>query len=151
MSGTQAVEPATLAALPSPTDRPGCDIVIYDGACRFCTASAQRLARADRRKRLAFLSLHDAEVARRWPDLTRAELMRDMYVVTPGGRRYRGAEAIGYLSTRLASLAWMAPFLHIPGLMPVWQRVYRTFAGRRYRLGRVESCDDGTCRLPGAR
>jgi predicted DCC family thiol-disulfide oxidoreductase YuxK len=141
-AGTQTV-------LATPAERPGSDIVIYDGECRFCTASAQRLARADRRKRLSFLSLHDPEVARRWPELRRDELMQYLYVIGTKGDKHRGAEAFRYLSTRLPALYWMAPLLYIPGMMPVWQWLYRAFARRRYRFGRVESCDNGTCRLPG--
>lgn len=74
-----------------------------------------------------------------------------MYVVTPAGRSYRGAEGIRYLSARIPALYWMWPVLSIPGLMPLWQRLYRAFAKRRYRFGRVESCDDGSCRLPAPR
>ena len=31
-------------SLPSPADRPGADVVIYDGHCKFCTAGARKLA-----------------------------------------------------------------------------------------------------------
>jgi predicted DCC family thiol-disulfide oxidoreductase YuxK len=135
-------------SLPTPADRPAADVVIYDGECKFCTASVRKLQRYDRSGRLAFLSLHDPEVGRRWPDLTHDDLMQYMYVVTPEGRKYRGAEAFKYLSTRLPALYWMAPLLYLPGLMPSWQACYRAFAKRRYRWGRIESCDDGSCRIP---
>lgn len=134
--------------LPLPADRPGADVVIYDGRCKFCTASVERLARWDRRGRLAFLSLHDPEVARRWPELSHDELMQYLYLCTADGRKLRGAEAFKHLSTRMPALYWMAPALHIPGLMPLWQACYRAFAKRRYRFGRIESCEDGGCRLP---
>jgi predicted DCC family thiol-disulfide oxidoreductase YuxK len=137
-----------VARLPSPADRPGADVVIFDGHCKFCTASVQKLARFDRRGRLAFLSLHDAEVARRWPELGYDELMQYLYLITPDGRKYRGAEAFKHLSTRLPALYWMAPILHIPFSMPLWQFFYRAFAKRRYRFGRIESCEDGSCKIP---
>jgi predicted DCC family thiol-disulfide oxidoreductase YuxK len=140
--------PTTPALLPTPSERPGADVVIYDGECLFCTASARRLARMDRRGRLAFLSLHDPQVNARWPDLRKDDLMQYVYVITPAGDRSRGAEAFRYLSLRLPALYWMAPLLHIPGLMPLWQFFYRAFAKRRYRFGRIESCDNGSCRLP---
>lgn len=139
---------ADASALPTPADRPAADVVIYDGRCKFCTASVRKLQRYDRRGRLAFVSLHDPEVGRRWPDLTPDELMQYMYVVTPEGRKFRGAKAFKYLSTRLPALYWTAPLLHLPGLMPLWQACYRAFAKRRYRWGRVESCDDGSCKIP---
>jgi predicted DCC family thiol-disulfide oxidoreductase YuxK len=94
---------------------------------------------------LAYLSLHDPEVARRYPDLTHEMLMRDMYVVDRSGRRHRGAAALRYLSRRLRRLWWLAPVLHVPFSLPVWQWVYRQVADRRYRWGRVEECGDEGC------
>jgi predicted DCC family thiol-disulfide oxidoreductase YuxK len=137
-----------VARLPSPADRPTADVVIYDGHCKFCTGSVQKLNRFDRRGKLAFLSLHDAEVARRWPELGYDELMQYLYLVTPDGRKFRGAEAFKHLSTKLPALYWMAPLLYFPFSMPLWQFFYRTFAKRRYRFGRIESCENGTCQIP---
>lgn len=143
----QLAESPTL--LPRPDERPGADVVIFDGDCRICTAQINRLSRFDFGGRLAYLSLHDPEVAERYPDLTHEALMADMYVVDQQGRRHRGAAAIRYLSARLPALWWLAPALYFPGSLPVWQRFYRMFAKRRYRFGRIESCENGSCRLHG--
>ena len=136
-----------VAPLPTPDERPAADVVIYDGHCRICTGQIRRLAAWDSGGRLAYLSLHDAETARRYPDLSHEALMQDMYVVDQRGRRHRGAEAIRFLSCRLPRLWWLAPLLHLPGTLPLWQWCYRQVAKRRYRFGRIESCDDGSCRL----
>jgi predicted DCC family thiol-disulfide oxidoreductase YuxK len=133
---------------PTPAERPGAAVVIFDGECKFCRASIAKLMRFDRRGQLAFLPLQDPEVARRYPDLTHDELMKYMVVVPPDGRRLRGAEGFKYLSARLPALYWMAPLLYLPGLMPLWQMFYRAFAKRRYRWGRIESCENGTCKIP---
>lgn len=135
-------------SLPTPADRPAADVVIYDGECKFCTASVRKLHRFDGRGRLAFISLHDPDVARRYPDLTHDEMMQYMFVIPQDGRRLRGAEAFKYLSTRLPLLYWMAPLLYLPGLMPLWQWLYRKFAKTRYRFGRIESCENGSCKIP---
>ena len=58
------------AELPRPEDRPGSDVVIYDGKCRICTAQIRKLPWWDCQGRLSYLSLHDPEVAQRYPDLT---------------------------------------------------------------------------------
>lgn len=136
------------AILPSPADRPHADVVIYDGECKFCTASVHKLNKADRRGRLAFISLHDPEVQARWPELSHDELMQYLYLCAADGRKFKGAEAFKYLSTKLPLLYWMAPALYFPGLMPLWQMCYRAFAKRRYRWGKIESCENGTCKLP---
>ncbi|MGD9644753.1 MAG: thiol-disulfide oxidoreductase DCC family protein [Pirellulales bacterium] len=126
---------------------PACDVVIYDGNCRFCTAQVKRLTRWDTRRRLAFVSLHDPLVAQRYPDLAHDELMSNMYVIDPRGGRHAGAAAIRYLSRRLPALWWLSPFLHLPGSLPLWQWLYSSFARIRYRFGRVDTCDNGACRV----
>jgi predicted DCC family thiol-disulfide oxidoreductase YuxK len=150
MSSAAPTNAATAAStgaqppLPTPDQRPDADVVIYDGNCRICTAQVRKLPWWDCQKRLAYLSLHDPEVARRYPDLTHDTLMREMYIVDHHGGRHRGAAAIRYLSRRLRRLWWLAPVLHIPGSLPLWQWLYRQIANRRYRFGRTD-CDGDTC------
>jgi predicted DCC family thiol-disulfide oxidoreductase YuxK len=121
-------------------------VVIYDGHCGICTAQIERLARWDGGGRLAFVSLHDPVVAQRWPELSREQLMADMYVVDRRGRKHRGAAAIRHLSGRLPRLWWLWLPLHLPFSLPLWQWLYRLVANRRYKLSQA-LCDDGACRL----
>ena len=130
-------------SLPGPTDRPEADILIFDGECRFCTAQIRRLHAMDTRDRLAYLSLHDPETSRRWPELTYDELMDHMVLVDGSGRQHAGAAAFRYLSRKLPRLWWLAPLMHIPGSLPLWQFIYRQIAKIRYRFGRVEACEGG--------
>ena len=136
-------------ALPTPAERPDADVVIYDGHCRICTAQIRKLAWWDCQGRLAYLSLHDPEVARRWPDFTHEQLMKEMYVIDRHGKRHPGAEAIRYLSRRLRRLWWLAPILYIPFTLPLWSWLYRQVANRRYKFGKTADCDGGTCQLHG--
>jgi predicted DCC family thiol-disulfide oxidoreductase YuxK len=134
--------------LPSPRERPAGDVVVFDGHCRICTGQIHLLNRWDRRGMLAFLSLHDPEVQARYPDVSHDELMKQMLVVDPHGRRHWGADAFRYLSRRLRRLWWLAPFLHLPFTMPVWRWLYDQVANRRYLFGRkAPDCDSGTCSL----
>ncbi len=133
--------------LPRPSERPLADVIIFDGRCRFCQAQVRRLARWDLLKRLAFVSLHDPEVARRWPDLSHDELMQNMYLIDVRGRRYKGAAALRVLSRRLPALWPLAPLLHLPGTLRLWQWFYQQVARRRYRLGGTVECDEDACRL----
>lgn len=140
-------EKTVVKALPAPADRPGADVVIFDGNCRICTAQIRKLAWWDCQGKLAYLSLHDPEVAQRYPDLTHDMLMAQMYVVDQKGRRYGGAAAIRYLSRRLRRLLWLAPVLYFPGSLPLWQWLYQQVAKCRYRFGTTTECDADACRL----
>ena len=103
------------AHLPTPAERPGSDVVIYDGDCRICTAQVRKLPWWDCQKRLSYLSLHDPEVARRWPDLSHDRMMQEMVIVDHNGNRHWGPEAIRYLTRRLRRLVWASPFMYFPG------------------------------------
>ena len=134
--------------LPRPEDRPDAEVVIYDGQCQMCSGQIRRIARWDTRGRLAFLSLWDPEVARRYPDLTHDQLMNEMWLIDRAGRRHGGAAALRVLTRRIPRLWWLTPVLHLPGSLPLWQWFYRQVAKRRYRFNQ-HSCDGGTCHLHG--
>ena len=133
--------------LSTPKQNIDADVVIYDGNCRFCCRQVKRLARWDKRGRLAFLSLHSPEIEERFPDLSHDELMEQMYLVDRRGKRYAGAAAFRYLTRKLRRLWALAPFLHIPFTLPLWQWVYRRIAKRRYQLGESNSCDSESCNV----
>jgi predicted DCC family thiol-disulfide oxidoreductase YuxK len=133
--------------LPSPAERPEGDIVIYDGECNFCRSQVERLARWDSRAGLSFLSLHDPEVWKRFTELTHERLMREMVVVDKQGRAHGGAAALRYLSLRLPRLRILAPLMHVPFSLPLWQVLYRQVAKRRYRLAGKRNCDSDACSL----
>lgn len=132
--------------LPSPADRPSADVVVYDGACGICTSQIRKLLWWDCQKKLAYLSLHDPEVQRRWPDLIHDRLMQEMAIVDRRGRRHWGPEAIRYLTRRLRRLWWAAPLLYLPGSMLVLRPLYRWIARNRYRLSGT-ACENGACDL----
>jgi predicted DCC family thiol-disulfide oxidoreductase YuxK len=134
------------AALPSPAERPDADVVIFDGNCSMCTAQINKLQRWDGGQRLAYLSLHDPEVQRRWPDMSHDRLMQEMAVVDRHGRRHWGPEAIRYLTGRLPRLWWAAVLTHFPGSMLVGRPLYRWVARNRYRIS-GQACESGACSL----
>ncbi len=123
-------------ALPSPDQRPDADVVIYDGSCRLCRASAQALSRIDLRDQLAFLPLQDPVVTQRYPDLSQKELEQHVYVVDHHGGRHNGATAVRYLTGQLPALWPLAPLLHLPGSQPVWEWLYEQVSRRRHIFDR---------------
>ena len=121
-------------------------VVLYDGQCRFCIGQISNLRRLDLFHRLRFVSLHEACVAQDYPDLSHEQLMEQMWLVTPKGDRYGGAYALRYLTRFLPALWPLAPAMHLPGLMPFWNWMYRSIAQRRYKIAGRE-CPDGSCAL----
>ncbi len=121
-------------------------VLIWDGHCNFCRSQVERLRRWDWTGQLTFLSLHDPRVQERYPDLTYDQLMEQMWLITPDGKRYGGADAMRVLSRRMPTLWPLAPIMHVPFSMPLWRSIYRWVAQRRYRIA-GKNCDGGTCHL----
>lgn len=147
MSTDVAAPAATVRQLPLPTpaELPDADVIIFDGACGFCQKQVRRLNQWDGRGRIAFLPLDDPEVQRRWPELSRDDLMEHMHVVDRFGDVHVGAGAFRYLSRRLPRLWPLAALMHVPFSGPLWSMGYRWFARRRYRLSDGAECQDGSC------
>ncbi|MDP6446569.1 MAG: DUF393 domain-containing protein [Pirellulaceae bacterium] len=142
---TESDEPDPAVALPSPAERPQADILIFDGKCRFCSGQVARLHRWDSAQRIAFLSLHDEQVGERFPDLSHDDLMKQMYLIDGRGRRFGGAAAFRELTRKLPRLYPLAPLMHVPFTLPLWQALYRSVAKRRYQL--QGECGDGACKV----
>lgn len=135
-----------VTTFPTLADRPDAYVLIFDGQCRFCRANMRALAAIDE-GRVAYISLHDPKVSERWPDLSHEQMMQRIYLVDDKGNKYGGAAAFRFLSRKLMGLWILAPLLHIPFSLPLWQFVYKWIAKIRYRFGRIEECEDGTCSL----
>ena len=140
-----ASDQSAAGPLPTPAERPESDVVIYDGHCRICTAQVRKLPWWDCQKKLSYLSLHDAEVARRWPDLPFDRMMQEMVIVdhtagvTGGRRRFAicraGCDACGgrrrfCISREACSVATAVP-MDGPQSLPPQRRA---------------KCDEGTVR-----
>jgi predicted DCC family thiol-disulfide oxidoreductase YuxK len=133
--------------LPDPDTLNDADVVIYDGECNFCSSAVYNIRRLDCcSNRISYISLHDSRVAERYPDLSRQQMMEQMYVVDQSDRRHGGADAIRYLSRRLPLLWIVAPILHIPGTAKLWRWMYRQVAKRRYQLA-GKSCENDACKI----
>lgn len=135
--------------LPDPEQLPNSDVVIWDGDCRFCRKQVERLAMFDTNNKLSYLSLHDPRISERYPQLSHEQLMQQMWVVSPRGEQFGGADAIRYLSLRLPLLWPIAPILHIPFSIWLWRWLYRQTAAWRYRLA-GKDCSSGTCHMHAA-
>jgi predicted DCC family thiol-disulfide oxidoreductase YuxK len=133
-------------ALPTIDDLPDSDVILFDGDCRFCQQQVRNLNWLSAR-RLAFLSLHDTRVSALYPKLSPEMLMKEIYLVSPDGTYYAGAAVIRYLSRKLPRLWVLAPILHIPFSLGLWQWCYNQIAKRRYLISGHESdaCDNGSC------
>jgi predicted DCC family thiol-disulfide oxidoreductase YuxK len=114
--------------------------ISYDGACRFCTASARRFDRIFRRRGFLFLPLQTNWIMDRL-DLDASARLEEMHVLTADGRDIGGADAVVFFARQIW---WAWPFAALAQLPPMHKlldRGYRWIAAHR-------DCDHITCNLP---
>ena len=116
---------------------PGQDTVLFDGECRFCQRQIALLRRLDLRRRFIYTSLHELSVAADFPELSIEQLQEQMFVIDTQGNARGGATAVRYLSRKLPLLWPLALLLHIPGSLPLWNRLYAFIAKRRLWIAGV--------------
>lgn len=137
---------------------PHLPVVLYDGACAFCTAQAERVRRVAA-GRIDVRPLQEALADVPWVDPEAA--VQALHLVDRDGRTYAGAGAIVRLLrlTRPLLGALVLPY-HLPGVRGLAERAYAFVAARRYRIAgrsdvdgagaRDDDCATGACGVPWA-
>jgi predicted DCC family thiol-disulfide oxidoreductase YuxK len=135
-------DPVTLT-----TPATGQSVVLYDGQCPLCQRSVKILRRLDWFKVLRFQDARDVEhLPASAVPLDPDQLLKEMHLLTPDRRRvYAGFYAFRYIAWRIPALLVLAPWLYLPGVPTLGQKVYRWVAKNRFGL---VSCHDGQCAVP---
>lgn len=128
------------AAAPTAASNDPVGIVVMDGACALCAASARRIARMDRRDEIRIATVQSpfgrrlAEAHGVDPDDP------ETWLYVADGRAYERLDAVIALGKRLGGVGRLAAvFAPLPRSARDW--VYRRIARNRYRLfGRDDLC-----------
>ncbi|HRI54294.1 MAG TPA: DUF393 domain-containing protein [Pseudomonadota bacterium] len=127
----------------------GQDLLLYDGDCRFCRASAGRLLRLAGPK-LRLVSLHEPGLLDALA-ISQEAAMQAMHLITPEGRVFRGLEAAVQALRHRSIVGVLAKAYYLPGLRQLGDLGYRLVARYRYAImGRAVAageCDGGSCQL----
>src|SRR5262245_9919975 len=123
-------------------------VVLYDGACPLCRKSVRLLRSLDWYNALAFANVRDPEQVPQLPQPVEPKrLLEEMHLLTPdAGHIYHGFRALRWMAWRLPLLWALAPFLYLPGMESLGQRLYLWVARNRFRL---LPCHGGVCTLAG--
>jgi predicted DCC family thiol-disulfide oxidoreductase YuxK len=112
-------------------------VLIYDGECSMCRASAlwlMRRALAGGARNLEILPCRSPVRRERYPFIADETCMVAMQLVLPDGRVLAGADAAPEILRRIPRWRWLAALFALPGARPVARRVYAWIARNRMRL-----------------
>ena len=114
-------------------DRPA--VLIYDGECSMCRASALWLMRlALGGGALEILPCRSPVRRVRYPFIADETCMAAMQLVLPDGRVLAGADAAPEILHRIPRWRWLAVLFALPGARPVARHAYAWIARNRMRL-----------------
>ena len=116
-------------------------LMIYDGTCGICSATARRMQQLDWRQRLAWQPSQAAglhEVA----GLSRADTETAVWAVLPSGALRRGAAAMFVALDQLlpGGLPVLSTLYRVPGLHQAADAGYRWIAANRQRIPGAPAC-----------
>ena len=110
-------------------------VLIYDGDCGMCRASALWLMRrALSSGNLEILPCRSGERQKRFPQVSEDSCLTAMQLVLPDARVLSGADAVPELLRRIRGWGWLARVFALPGVRPLSRRVYAWMAQNRMKL-----------------
>lgn len=118
-------------------------VLIYDGDCSMCRASAlwlMRRAIAGGATQFEIIPCRSPARRERFPEVSEEACMGAMQLVLPGGRVLAGADAVPEILERIPRWRWVRRVFDLPGARPIARRGYAWIARNRMRL---------SCSLPG--
>jgi predicted DCC family thiol-disulfide oxidoreductase YuxK len=121
--------------------------VLYDGDCAFCCKSIALLRKLDWLGNLEYVNVRDGtQSILKEPLIAAAPLLEQMHVLPrEANALYGGYRAIRFIAWRLP-LTWpLAPFLYLPGMTWLGQKIYLWIARNRFK---IIPCEHGACRVP---
>ena len=113
--------------------------ILYDGACRSCTASTRRFDRIFRRRGFLFLPLQTAWVMKRL-GLDPSDPLEEMHVLTEDGRDIAGADAVIFLARQIRWVWPVVALVRLPRIKGLLDWGYPWVAAHR-------GCDHIGCDL----
>lgn len=116
-------------------------VLLFDGACGFCTRSENFLLRLDRTGELRTEPLQGAGVAERL-GIPPSQLLESVRWLDSSGEVYSGAEAVNAALSAALGIGLPLRIYRIPGIRSLQDALYRWVADHRYRFpGTTPYCE----------
>lgn len=121
-------------------------VVVYDGECRFCTWSMNRIRKLDKQDQFVYLPRQAPGIETRFPKLADSDFNTGMRLIVNDDQIFVGADAVHQIYRRLPPFHLVAWLYRVPILHWVFRGGYALVAKYRHLSGRV-TCDTSACDL----
>ncbi len=115
---------------------------LYDGDCPLCMRTVIVLESFDIRGDIRFMALQRGGTELQAVQGIELDvLLKDIHVVSPSGKLYRGADAYAQVLTKIPLFFWLGWLMQIPGPKQIAGACYRAIADSRV----TNRCTDDNC------
>ncbi|MBL4697321.1 MAG: DUF393 domain-containing protein [Phycisphaerales bacterium] len=122
-------------------------IVLYDGWCSLCCASADKLRKLDNsRNRLKMVDLRQESKLLEKHNLDPSEVRRVMHTITPDGQVHLAMDALRHAMTAVGR-GWMINWTKLPIIRWITDPLYLCLAHNRLRWFGKSKCSDDACSI----
>lgn len=109
--------------------------LIFDDRCPLCVGAADGVRKLDRLGLVELVPVSGIPQTSDTP--VRPGLLEQVHLITPEGKIYRGAEAVGVLAGLFPRSRYLGRFILLPGVRSVARVLYGFVAKYRLRLSRL--------------
>ena len=126
-------------------------VIIYDGECRFCRWSVDRVRQRDHAGAFEYLPRQQPGIEARFPVLAVSDFNTGLRFIDTEGTVHVGADGVYQTYRRLRPYHLLAWLYRVPGLTQLFRLGYAVIARNRHRFGRLApeaACDGDVCDTP---
>ena len=113
--------------------------LIYDDYCDICNLGVEKVKKLDKAKLIKLVPLSNPQVP---PDIklpSKEEMQKQMYLFSPDGVTFKGAEAVAQILTIFPESKLLGKIVSFPIFRPVARLVYAIVAKNRMKLSKLMS------------
>jgi predicted DCC family thiol-disulfide oxidoreductase YuxK len=112
-------------------------VLIYDATCPVCSSTITWISQNEIENSFEMMPCQSEGLGKLFPYLQRADCMKAMHLVLPGGIVVVGEKTLPEIFLRLKRYRIVSLLFKLPGAGVLSRIAYRWFAGRRYRIAAI--------------
>ena len=113
--------------------------LIYDDYCNICNLGVEKVKKLDKAKLIKLVPLSNPQVPPEFTLPSKEEMQKQMYLISPGGVTFKGAEALARLLTIFPESKLLGKIISFPLINPIARLIYAVVAKNRMKLSKLIS------------